>query len=90
MCTMTTLALRRRGILVVDDSPDVRHLLRDGLRVFGFSFWTSATGSNAVLRYRSKRESIDAVLLDVCMPDWDGRRPSRPSGRSPPDSPAVS
>lgn len=65
---------RKPGILIVDDTQEIRDFLRVGLRYYGFAVWVSASGRNAVSRYRSKADAIDAVLLDVSMPDWDGPR----------------
>jgi CheY-like chemotaxis protein len=38
----------------------------------GFAVWLAADGSEAVQLYRRRREQIDLVLLDVCLPVLDG------------------
>ncbi|MDE2271581.1 MAG: response regulator [Xanthomonadaceae bacterium] len=58
------------GLLVVDDDPDVRDLLR---RYFsGQGFEVSAAASGAEMRDMLARKSIDLVLLDLGLPDEDG------------------
>jgi len=65
---------RKRGVLVVDDTREVRDTLRAGLWHYGFNVWVAASGPEAVARYRVNGDSIDIVLLDVRMPNWDGPR----------------
>jgi DNA-binding NtrC family response regulator len=60
------------GVLVVDDDDGVRGLLDVGLRHVGFKVWLAADGREAVGLYRTHREDIVVVLLDVRMPDPDG------------------
>jgi CheY-like chemotaxis protein len=63
---------RPYGILVVDDEPGVRGVLREALRQRGFAVWLAADGHDALEQYRHHREAIDLVLLDVRMPTPDG------------------
>ncbi|MEU7789988.1 response regulator [Amycolatopsis sp. NPDC049159] len=65
-----------RTVLVVDDDPDVREVL--SLALSAFADWrveTAAGGAEAVLRCGSG--GVDAVVLDVEMPGYDGRRTLR-------------
>lgn len=65
-----------RTVLVVDDDPDVREIL--SLALSGFSTWRIETvggGAEAVARCESG--GVDAVVLDVEMPGYDGRRTLR-------------
>lgn len=62
------------GILVVDDDQLLLGLLRTVLLRQGFRVWTSPSGHDALDLYRSHQETIDLVLLDVCMPGLDGPR----------------
>jgi CheY-like chemotaxis protein len=64
------LLLRPQTILVVDDSPDVAHVLsvwleHDHRRVFCAH---SGREAAAIL----ERQAIDAVVTDILMPDGDG------------------
>jgi DNA-binding response OmpR family regulator len=65
---------RKRGILVVDDAGEIRDTLQAGLWHYGFNVWSAASGPEAVASYRINGDSVDMVLLDVRMPDWDGPR----------------
>jgi CheY-like chemotaxis protein len=60
------------GVLVVDDDHLVRSMIQLGLERDGFEVWTAATGRDAIRLYRTHRERIGVVLLDVRMPDLDG------------------
>ncbi|GAB3162986.1 response regulator [Amycolatopsis sp. NPDC004378] len=65
-----------RTVLVVDDDPDVREVL--SLALSAFSTWrieTLAGGAEAVRRCGNG--GVDAVVLDVEMPGYDGRRTLR-------------
>jgi DNA-binding response OmpR family regulator len=60
----------RTRLLVVDDDPSVRSLLRDYLEGHGFGVAEAADGTQ--MREQIERELPDAVLLDVRMPGEDG------------------
>jgi two-component system phosphate regulon response regulator OmpR len=57
-------------LLVVDDDPSVRQLLRDYLQGHGFAVAEAINGTQ--MREAIARERPDAVLLDVRMPGEDG------------------
>src|SRR3954449_8419715 len=57
-------------ILVVDDEPDIRELLRLNLEIEGYDVVLAPTGDAALATLAA--ESIDLVLLDVMMPGIDG------------------
>jgi DNA-binding response OmpR family regulator len=61
---------RRTRLLVVDDDPSVRALLRDYLERHGFEIGEAATGEQ--MRAEIERELPDAVLLDIRLPGEDG------------------
>jgi DNA-binding response OmpR family regulator len=65
---------RKRGVLVVEDAIEIRDTLQAGLWHSGFNVWLAASGPEAVASYRNNGDSVDMVLLDVRMPDWDGPR----------------
>lgn len=64
-----------RTVLVVDDDPDVREILSLALSSDGWQVETVPGGAEAVVRCGSG--GVDAVLLDVEMPGYDGRRTLR-------------
>ena len=57
-------------VLVVEDDPGIRELLREGLRHAGFEVIATATGREA--EGQADRARPDLVLLDVMLPDIDG------------------
>src|SRR5689334_6370657 len=58
-------------VLVVDDNPAGRYVLTDALKEAGFEVREAATGSDAM---RALDQDLpDAILLDVNLPDVDGR-----------------
>lgn len=63
---------RKCGVLIADDEPAIRDVLRFGLQQEGFSVWLAADGQEALDLYRGHCETIDVVLLDVRMPVLDG------------------
>ncbi len=60
----------RRSLLVVDDDPDVRETLADGLRLIGYDVQTAECASEAYTL--AMRETFHLVLSDIRMPDEDG------------------
>lgn len=57
-------------VLIVDDDPDIRGLLRDYLRAEGLQTSEAAEGPGALAACRS--QAPDLVLLDVMLPGCDG------------------
>jgi CheY-like chemotaxis protein len=60
-----------RRILVVDDDKDIREVVQLSLeKVAGWQVVAVSSGREALLQAQS--DSMDAILLDVMMPDMDG------------------
>jgi DNA-binding response OmpR family regulator len=59
-----------RRVLVVDDEPHIRTVLRGYLEAAGFAVSEAADGSAAV--HEVRRDPPDLVLLDVMLPGRDG------------------
>ena len=57
-------------VLVVEDDPKVRGLLRRGLEQQSFAVAVAADGAEAL--WRPQESSFDAIVLDVMLPDTDG------------------
>lgn len=57
-------------ILVVDDEPDIRELVKEILEDEGYEVTTAASGTAAREARRARRP--DLILLDIWMPDIDG------------------
>ncbi len=58
-------------ILVVDDEPKIARLARDYLEKHGYRVITAADGQSALTNAR--REKPDLVILDLMLPQMDGR-----------------
>ena len=63
------MALRQR-LLVVDDDPSIRAMLREYLEGHGYA--VGEAGSGAQMREQLEADLPDAVLLDVRLPGEDG------------------
>ncbi len=59
-------------VLVADDEPVVREVVRAMLEREGCEVLVTADGREAVERFREERERIQLVLLDVSMPNLSG------------------
>ncbi len=57
-------------ILVVDDEPDIRDIIRDVLSDEGYPVSTAANAQDARSKFAAERPAL--VLLDIWMPDTDG------------------
>jgi DNA-binding response OmpR family regulator len=62
-------------ILVVDDEPKITRLARDYLEKNGFRVLTAADGQSAITTAR--REKPDLIVLDLMLPQIDGREVCR-------------
>ena len=58
-------------IMLVEDEPDLREVLFMILESHGYQVVTAATGEEAIRM--SKDVEIDAVLIDLGLPDMNGR-----------------
>jgi signal transduction histidine kinase/CheY-like chemotaxis protein len=68
---MTVLPAASEGsILVVDDDPIVRNVVREHLRRNGYTVIETATGEEALEAVT--KQPVDAMLLDLCMPGMSG------------------
>jgi two-component system, NtrC family, response regulator AtoC len=76
---------RNATILVVEDDADTRTALAEVLASAGYRVRTAATGAEGLLALQTPPE-VDAVLLDLVMPDMDGfelmRRHREAQGRA--------
>lgn len=57
-------------ILVVDDEPEIRGMLRDSLGRAGFDVSEASDGKEAIEALR--KSSFDLVIADILMPEKDG------------------
>ena len=68
--TVALPAASEGSILVVDDDPIVRNVVREHLRRNGYTVIETATGEEALEAVA--KQPVDAVLLDLCMPGMSG------------------
>lgn len=61
-----------RTILIVDDDEDLRESLKDQLALYDEFVVSTAANASAGIE-RVKAEQIDLLVLDVMLPDMDGR-----------------
>ncbi len=68
--TFTIGEMDAQRILLVDDEPDLRRMVRRYLQAEGFEIAEASNGADALSRYREG--SPDLIVLDVAMPGMDG------------------
>jgi CheY-like chemotaxis protein len=66
-------ARENTGILVVDDEDNVREVAEDVLRGSGYEVFLAGTGRDALGVLRNHTRRIGLVILDIMLPDQDGR-----------------
>jgi len=59
-------------VLVVDDEPEIREVVKTMLKGLGYHCLVAENSSQCVSVYRENASDIDLVLLDVVMPDAGG------------------
>ena len=69
-----------KQLLVVDDDPDIRQMLKVVLEAHHFAVATAANGRQAVEQVQA--DVPDGIFLDIRMPVMDGSARSRPFGAS--------
>lgn len=69
---MTEKGLR---VLVIDDEPQIRKLLKVSLAAHGYDIHEAVTGADAVIQVANIKP--DLVILDLGLPDMDGKEVMR-------------
>ena len=64
--------LRARTILIVEDEPQVRRLIRGVLQQGGYAVLEAGSGPQAINLAREHGDSIDLALIDLGMPGMGG------------------
>lgn len=60
-------------ILVADDDPLLRDLLWKLLTMFGYTVIIAGDGQEAVQQFSKNRDSVSLIILDIIMPNLNGR-----------------
>jgi PAS domain S-box-containing protein len=76
-------------ILVVDDDEAVQELACEFLERADFQVITASGGAEALRIFQARSQEIDLVLLDLSMPDIDGRQTYEEIRRCCPDTPII-
>jgi len=59
-------------ILVIDDEKEVRELVSEMLRYYGYTVLEAPNASNAFMIFEKYQDSIDLILTDIVMPQMSG------------------
>ena len=76
-------------VLLVDDDETVRTVADEMLRNLGFEVVTAADGRDAVETFRREASAIRLVLMDLTMPELDGREAFQEIIRIRPDARVI-
>jgi len=68
------LAHGRETVLVVDDDPSIRRLVKDMLLPLGYSLLVAHDGEEALKIAEKSETPVDVLLTDVIMPNMNGRQ----------------
>jgi len=79
----------RETILLAEDEPTVRSVLRRTLEEAGYRVVESSDGEEAVRRFEESPENVELCLLDVVMPRMNGREAFEAISALRPDVPVV-
>ena len=81
-CSESTAgALSMAKILIVDDNPDVREVLRCQLEMLGYLVISAENGYTGIAK--AIAEQPDLILMDIMMPEMDGCRRAGPCATIP-------
>ncbi len=64
---------KRDTILVAEDEPQMQELITDLLTEHGFKVLATETGHEAIDMFKKNIDEIALVVLDVMLPELDGR-----------------
>ena len=79
----------KQTILVAEDDPTVREVIRGSLSYVGFEILEATNGLDALEIFQEHRDSIDLLLTDVLMPEMNGRQLAQRIHKQRPDIPVV-
>ena len=64
--------MENKTILIADDEPLIRKLVKDFLKREGFTILEAQDGKEALDLFKENKDKIDLAILDVMMPIYDG------------------
>lgn len=62
----------KKTILIIDDEEDIREVLSAVLKIHDFEILTADSGLKGIEIFKSHKNFISLILLDVMLPDIDG------------------
>jgi len=65
-------SMYKRGILAVDDEPEIVEIIKQALEDEGYKVFTASNPSDGLKVYEQSWREIDLVLLDYLMPEMTG------------------
>jgi CheY-like chemotaxis protein len=60
-------------ILVVEDQDEVRHLIQETLKLYGYEILDAPHGGSALLICEQHAGNIDLIISDIVMPQMNGQ-----------------
>jgi DNA-binding response OmpR family regulator len=76
-------------VLIIEDDFDLMFLIKKMLEIKGFKVLTAFTGKEARKKFRKNSKSIQSVILDLTLPDLDGKKICKEFRKKNPDVPII-
>ena len=76
-------------VLLVDDDDDLRQTLRSGLQAMGFTVTAASTAAEALAGLADAQLRIDAIVMDLMLPDSWGPQVAMERTLYRPDTPVL-
>ncbi|MDQ6706546.1 MAG: response regulator [Acidobacteriota bacterium] len=73
-------------VLLVDDEPIVRRVVREMLSMSGFTVYAASSGHEALRIVRGLKQPVNLLLTDIIMPRMDGHELARELARLHPET----
>ncbi|MBN2366646.1 MAG: response regulator transcription factor [Calditrichaeota bacterium] len=78
-----------RHILVIEDDYDLLFLIKKLLEMKGFKVITAITGKEGKKKFRKHSRELFSVILDLSLPDLDGKKICGEFRKKQPDLPII-
>lgn len=76
-------------VLVIEDDYDLLYMIKKLLEINGFKVLTANTGSEGRRKFRKYSSRICSVILDLTLPDQDGKHICQDFRRRHPELPII-
>jgi PAS domain S-box-containing protein len=80
---------RNETILLAEDESSVRDSIKNILEEFGYQVITALNGKDAVSKYMYNKKIINLIILDVVMPEMNGKEAYEEIRKASPDVKAI-